>query len=59
MTGVKIPAGIAGASVAVSSKVAVGTLPFTGIALGSYVALSGGLILTGVVLRVFAKTERP
>jgi hypothetical protein len=37
------------------SHVARGTLPFTGIALGTYVAVSGGLIVAGVTLRALAR----
>jgi hypothetical protein len=56
MTGVKLPAGVLGASALVTSHVAKGTLPFTGIALGMYLAVGGGLVLAGLVLRLFGTT---
>jgi hypothetical protein len=57
MTGVKLPAGVVGASAVIGNHVASGTLPFTGVALGVYVAAGAGLVLTGVGLRVFGKSE--
>jgi hypothetical protein len=56
MTGVKLPAGVVGASAVLGSHVAQSTLPFTGIALGAYVAIGGGLVVTGIAMRVFART---
>ena len=44
-----------GTSALVTSHVTKGVLPFTGIALGLYLALGGGLVLTGLTLRLFAK----
>lgn len=57
MTGVKLPAGVVGASAVLGNHVASGTLPFTGAALGVYVAAGTGLVLTGVALRVFGKAK--
>jgi hypothetical protein len=57
VTGVKVPVGVLGTTAVLGSHVARGTLPFTGIALGTYVAVSGGLILAGVALRVFARVR--
>jgi uncharacterized protein (DUF2062 family) len=65
MTGVKAPAGVIGASVVVShaphhatggvaASVARSTLPFTGIALGTYLAIGLSLVLAGLLLRVYA-----
>jgi hypothetical protein len=56
MTGVKLPAGVVGASAVLGNHVASGTLPFTGVALGVYVAAGTGLVLSGVALRVFGKS---
>jgi hypothetical protein len=53
MTGVKGPVGVVGAS-AVGSQV----LPFTGIALGIYAAIGGGLLLTGLALRLFGRAGK-
>jgi hypothetical protein len=39
--------------------VAQGTLPFTGFALGAYVVIGGGLVLTGIAMRLFARTSAP
>jgi hypothetical protein len=39
------------------NHVASGTLPFTGAALGLYVAAGSGLVLTGLALRVFGRTK--
>jgi hypothetical protein len=58
VTGVKVPAGVVGATVVVGSHVAKGTLPFTGIALGIYVAVGGGLVLTGLALRLYSRANR-
>jgi hypothetical protein len=55
VTGVNVPAGVLGASVTVSNVVAKDTLPFTGAALGTYLAVGGGLILTGLALRVLSR----
>lgn len=57
MTGVKLPAGVVGASAVLGSHVAHGTLPFTGVALGLYVAAGTGLVLTGLAMRLFGKSE--
>lgn len=57
MTGVKLPAGVVGASAVLGNHVAHGTLPFTGVALGLYVVAGTGLVLTGVAMRVFGKSE--
>jgi hypothetical protein len=57
VTGVKVPAGVVGASVVLSSHVAKGTLPFTGIALAAYAAIGGGLVLTGLALRVLSRSD--
>jgi small neutral amino acid transporter SnatA (MarC family) len=38
-----------------SSHVAQSTLPFTGIALGAYVAIGGGLVLTGIAMRLLGR----
>lgn len=57
MTGVKVPAGVVGASVVLGSQVAKGTLPFTGIALAVYVAIGGGLVLTGLALRLLSRSD--
>jgi hypothetical protein len=37
------------------SQVAKGTLPFTGVALGAYIAVGGGLVLTGLALRLLSR----
>jgi hypothetical protein len=58
MTGVKLPAGVAGASAAIGNHVAHGTLPFTGAALGVYVAAGAGLMLTGIALRMLGKSGK-
>ena len=55
MTGVKLPVGVAGASAAIGSQVASGTLPFTGIALGAYIAVGSGLVLTGIAMRLISR----
>jgi hypothetical protein len=39
-----------------SGHVAQSTLPFTGIALGAYVAIGGGLVLTGIAMRLLGRT---
>jgi len=59
MTGVKVPAGVLGGSVVISTHVASGTLPFTGIALGLYAAVGFTLLLTGIALRVVSRARRP
>jgi hypothetical protein len=46
-----------GTSALVGSHVAKGTLPFTGIALGVYLAVGGGLVLAGLALRVIGKAR--
>jgi hypothetical protein len=53
MSGVKLPVGVLGTSALVTSHVAKGTLPFTGFALGMYLAVGGGLVLTGLAFRLF------
>jgi hypothetical protein len=55
MTGVKLPVGVLGTSALVTSHVAKGTLPFTGIALGAYLVVGGGLVMAGLALRLFGK----
>jgi hypothetical protein len=57
MTGVKLPVGVLGTSALVTSHVAKSTLPFTGIALGVYLAVGGGLVLTGLALRLLGQTS--
>jgi hypothetical protein len=57
MTGVKLPVGVLGTSALVGSHVAKGTLPFTGIALGVYLAVGGGLVLAGLALRIVGKAR--
>jgi hypothetical protein len=72
MTGVKAPAAVLGASVValhaakgsgshpVAAAVlgtAKGTLPFTGIALGVYLAIGLSMILAGLALRVCARAR--
>lgn len=56
MTGVKAPAAVLGASV-VATHAAKGTLPFTGIALGTYVGIGASLVLSGLVLRVLSRVR--
>ena len=57
MTGVKVPTGVLGTTAVLGSHVAHGTLPFTGVALGTYAAVSGGLVLAGIALRVLARVR--
>ena len=57
MTGVKLPVGVLGTSALVGSHVVKGTLPFTGIALGVYLAVGGGLVLAGLALRIVGKAR--
>jgi len=57
VTGVKVPVGVLGATTVLGSHVAHGTLPFTGVALGTYAALSGGLVLAGIGMRVLARVR--
>jgi hypothetical protein len=57
VTGVKVPGGVLGVTTVVGAHVAHGTLPFTGVALGTYAAVSGGLILSGIGLRVLARVR--
>ncbi len=52
LSGVSKPVGVLGASLVAGSHVAKGVLPFTGIALGIYVAVGTGFVLTGLVLRI-------
>ena len=59
VTGVKLPVGVVGASAALGGHVAQSTLPFTGIALGAYVAIGGGLVITGIVIRLLDRTAPP
>jgi hypothetical protein len=56
MTGVKAPAAVLGASI-VATKAAKGTLPFTGVALGVYLAIGLSLVLAGLTLRVVARAR--
>ena len=58
MTGVKVPAGVLGASAVAGSHVAAGTLPYTGVALTAYVATGGALLLSGIAFRVLGKTQK-
>jgi hypothetical protein len=58
MTGVTLPVGVVGASAALGSQVAQSTLPFTGVALGIYAVTGGGLLLTGLALRLFGRTGK-
>jgi hypothetical protein len=58
MTGMKVPAGVVGASAVLGSHVAKSTLPFTGIALGLYATLGGGLVLTGLAMRCVSRAKR-
>jgi hypothetical protein len=57
VTGVKVPTGVVAATTVVGTHVAHGTLPFTGVALGTYAALSGGLIISWIGLRVLARVR--
>ena len=57
MSGVKLPVGLVGTSAVVGSHIAKGTLPFTGLALGVYLAVGGGLVLVGLLLRLVAKAN--
>jgi hypothetical protein len=57
VTGVKVPLGVVGASAVLSSQVAKSTLPFTGIALGIYAAIGGGLVLMGLAVRLVASVQ--
>jgi hypothetical protein len=57
VTGVKVPAGAVGASL-LGSQAAKGALPFTGVALGIYAAIGGGLLLTGLALRLFGRAGK-
>jgi len=57
LSGVRVPVGLVGASAVVGSHLAKGTLPFTGMALGVYLVVGGGLVLMGLVLRLFAKAK--
>jgi hypothetical protein len=57
MTGVTFPVGVLGTSALVTSHVAKGTLPFTGMALGAYLAVGGGLVMTGLAFRLFGKNS--
>ena len=57
MSGMKLPVGLVGTSAVVGSHIAKGTLPFTGLALGVYLAVGGGLVLVGLVLRLVAKAN--
>jgi hypothetical protein len=58
VTGVTLPIGVVGASAVLSSQVAQGTLPFTGIALGLYAAIGVGLVVTGLAFRLFSRANR-
>ena len=58
MTGMKVPTtGVLGTTVALGSHVAKGTLPFTGIALGVYLAVGGGLVVLGVAMRLLGRAR--
>ena len=57
MTGVKLPVGVLGTSALVGSHVVKGTLPFTGLALGAYLVLGGGLVLAGLTMRILPKAN--
>jgi hypothetical protein len=57
MSGVKVPLSIAAPTAVVASHVAKGTLPFTGVALGLYLAVGGGLVLTGLCIRLLARAK--
>lgn len=57
MTGVKLPAGLAAAGGVLGSSVVHGTLPFTGLALGLYVAVAVGLAVVGLALRVAGRSR--
>ena len=57
MSGMKLPVGLVGTSAVVGSHIAKGTLPFTGLALGVYLAVGGGLVLVGLLLRLVAKAN--
>ena len=55
MTGVKAPTGVLGVGAVLGAHVSHGTLPFTGLALGTYLVLSSGLVGAGIVLRVVGR----
>lgn len=69
MTGVKAPVGVLGASVVVThakaphaaavlgGHVAQTTLPFTGVALSVYLGIALAMVIAGLVLRTFGKSE--
>jgi membrane associated rhomboid family serine protease len=57
MTGVKAPAGVLGASAVLGSQAANGTLPFTGVALGVYLAAGICMVLAGLALRIAGKAN--
>jgi hypothetical protein len=59
MTGVQVPVGVLGTSAVLGSHVAQSTLPFTGVALGAYAAIGGGLVLTGIAMRLLGRTAAP
>jgi hypothetical protein len=56
MSGVKVPAAVLGTTV-IGSHVVKGTLPFTGLALGAYLAIGFALVLAGIVLRITANAR--
>jgi hypothetical protein len=59
VTGVTYPVGVLGTSAVLGGHVAASTLPFTGIALGAYVAIGGGLVITGIAMRLLGRTTAP
>ena len=56
MSGLTHTGGVVGATV-LGTKIVNGTLPFTGAALGVYVAAGSALVLTGIGLRLFGKAD--
>jgi hypothetical protein len=57
MSGVTTSVGALGAASVLGHKAASGTLPFTGFALGAYLAFGIALVLAGVVFRVVGATQ--
>jgi hypothetical protein len=57
MTGMKVPGGVIGTTAVLGTHVAKGTLPFTGVALGVYLAAGASLVVSGVAMRVFARAR--
>jgi hypothetical protein len=58
MSGVTTSVGVLGAAAVLGRHAAKGQLPFTGVALGIYLAVGAGLILTGLVLRLVGAAGR-